>query len=586
MKRSLLQGTTALVLAMLAGCGSSDDCETTATCGAGPEPAPSVDASSDASTDAGPNGQAPDSGAPDVLRDATAEAEAAPVCDRTKSPAEDACVLTSDAGVFVAALAGDAGLAADASDAGPGTGTRADPYRSITLAIAAAQKAQKRVYVCADTGTFDEHVAITGPAGDAGAAPDAAAGDAGGAPTLEIYGGVVCAATPGSDSGTPGYDAQARAKIAPVIATGVPALRIAGLRSRVVLHDFDIQAPDETIAGASSIAVFVDHADAVLDHVSIKAGKGAVGVAGADGTAGADGATAGAAQKGEGAYAGMGVTIGGWWSAGPSACGSRGGDGGGGHYSLDGSPGLSGTPVTNVTPANVDNHGATDANGLAGSRGNPGGVGTVGTATGSFWSAGYLPAVAGSPGTDGFTGQGGGGGGGGLCGTSGWIGSAGGAGGMGGCGGKGGSGGKGGGASVALFSWAGTASLTACDLVSAAGGNGGNGGNGGPSGKGKPGGLGGVGPDPSVTTAGSGGDGGDGGLGGPGAGGSGGPSYVVVYAGTPPASDAATTMARGTAGAPGAGGTGKKIDGSTLTAPSGAVGAVGTMLEISLPDGG
>ena len=97
------------------------------------------------------------------------------MCDPTRDPSDEPCVLDNAYGVFVASP-GDAG-SGDGGDAGPSAlaadGSMAHPYPTIAQALANL-RTKTRIYVC--NGVFGEHVTVTTP--------------------VSIYGGLSCAAGP------------------------------------------------------------------------------------------------------------------------------------------------------------------------------------------------------------------------------------------------------------------------------------------------------------------------------------------------------------------------------------------------------
>jgi hypothetical protein len=493
----------------------------------------------------GPDDVSGDAIEPDVpgIVDVRTEADA---CDpgTSKSPVDNACLISETYGVFVSPQGSDT----------TGVGTRSAPYKTLLKALQAAKGNVMRVYAC------DEGTGYT----------DALSIDA----TLDgmsLYGGFEC--------GTWAYAGTRRARVHP--ASGV-ALSVKSLTTGLTLEDFEFVAADAPV-GASSIGGVVDTAlNVVLRRVRIAAGKGGGGENGADGAKGGDGPSTGQAQQGSPAMCPPATSPqnGGAWSAG-SACGSLGGNGGQAAQNNDGAPGFPGNPRTGVTPPDVNNRGTegpTGQDGKAGSVGNAGGSGTASAANGTFTSVGYTVAAAGGNGTVGNVGQGGGGGGASNApASSTCIGASGGAGGMGGCGGSPGMGGASAGASVALLVWMSPLTLDGCNLTAGAGGAGGNGGKGGVGGKGKDGALGGAGfvgeagapADGGVGLGpgGQGGPGGNGGNGGSGAGGNGGPSYGVVYKGTVPTKVGGTVIAHGAGGGKGMGGSV-----GSAKAPDGTVG--------------
>jgi hypothetical protein len=371
---------------------------------------------------------------------------------------------------------------------------------------------------------------------------------------VNLYGGFECA--------TWTYATTRRARVHP--ASGM-ALTVKSLTTGATVENFEFDAADSAM-GASSIGAVVDTAlNVVLRGVKVVVGKGGGGANGLDGGKGADGPTVTWEQNGFPASCPYSNAWqrGGQWPDTTSRCQSQAGLGGPANQGSLGTPGWSGLPKTDVTPADVDNGGAegpVGQDGKAGSPGNAGDRGAPGSAFGTFVAGGYVIGPSGSAGTVGKVGQGGGGGGGSN--VTEWptrcIGASGGAGGMGGCGGEPGTGGASAGASVALISWLSALTLDHCELISAAGGNGGNGGNGGKGGKGQSGGAGGAAYEGDAGAplgkGGNGGPGGNGGNGGSGAGGNGGPSCALVYKGMAPTKLNGTVVMHGAAGLKGTGG--------------------------------
>jgi hypothetical protein len=534
----------ALLLVMSPACSTDPNCSDTATC-----PAPGgSDAGADAGTDASVTGDAGGSAdgdvwgggdGPDGSLPSDGSPEAAPPCDKDAAPADAACLIDDQYGVFVSPKGDDAA----------GQGTKAAPYKTLAKAIADAKAKTKRVYACDDGTGYPESITI-------GTSLDGTV----------AYGGFACGAWT--------YSATAKAVVKPASGT---ALKVSALTTGLKFDGFEFDSPDATTAGGSSIAVIVDSAQNVaFNNVKVVAGKGGAGVAGVDGAKGDDGLSVDPQQQG-GLNASCSALSrpGGTWPT-QSACGSLGGPGGDGKRESDGTAGSAGNPRTNVTPAGADNGGPNGGQGgTIGSVGNAGSPGTASIATGAFSATGHVPATGGANGKDGYPGQGGGGGASNAPFGTGCFGASGGAGGMGGCGGKPGTGGASGGASVALLSWQSGVTLTGCTLISAAGGAGGKGGNGGAGGKGQDGAAGGQGitAPTAIGAGGKGGKGGNGGAGGPGAGGNGGPSYALVYNGTEPV-QTTTTLSAGLGGAKGAGGTA-----GAVLAPDGTAGTAQQKLQ-------
>ena len=560
MKRAalwILAGSVAAVSAAFAyGCVVNDTCASDGTC-ARPGDGGTVEAAEAAVTSAIPDsaGSCVDGGNCSVPADGASEDSPTDtfVCDPTKEPRDQPCVLADSDGVFVAsALVADGGTdaAADAgADAGAsGTlpfaadGSMARPYSTIGQALANLGK-KTRIYVC--NGAYAEQVRVTSP--------------------VSIYGGLSCpTGSAGAAWAYVGGNSQ--------VTSPSPdyALSVTGVASgTVTIEDMAFASPSAIVPGGSSIAALVAASTVHLRRVTLKAGNGAAGAAGADGISMANYAgvaPSGGPQVWNGTPSFMPI------SGGPGAINkcahygsSAGGDGGLGCAAGPASPGLgrAGTavppaPVTTAgrdglsfgsalpdagTNANGDDPGADGLSGKAGVAAAPQYYGTLSP---GGWMA--------SPGGDGAPGNPGQGGAGGsdpfynACSEGQSIGGGG--GGAGGCGGAGGKGGSGGGASVAIAAFEATIDMQECVLGAAAAGAGGPGGAGQ---DGQAGGAGGddVSPGP-VHKAGAAGGNGAGGSGG--AGGTGGISVGVLYTGGQLTYDPATSQ-NITLGPPGAGGT-------------------------------
>lgn len=466
-------------------------------------------------------------------------------CDTSKSPSEEACLVSDQFGVFVSPTGDDSS----------GDGSKASPFKTLSKAVATAGSVGKSVYACDDGSGYSEASTLV-----LGATLDG----------LGLFGGFDCANW--------SYSTSAKAKL-----IGAPtAVRIDSVVGGIRVEDFDITAANGGSAGESSIGVLsADSLGVVLRRVNVTAGAGANGDPGVDGSSGADGASVGTTPIGKPVDCSAPADqTGGSWGA-QSNCGSKGGVGGTAYVDADGDGGKQGTPTTDLAgaPAGGGGPGATfigsnGGPGLAGTNGASGGVGVSAASAGTFGAAGFTPA-SGQPGVDGFPGQGGGGGGA-SKGSPTCVGASGGAGGLGGCGGTKGSGGGGGGASVALVSWASELTLDSCTLVSAKGGDGGEGGDAGGGGSGGPGGTGGL-ASGGLGKGGDGASGGNGGPGGSGAGGTGGPSYALVYSDTKPTKQGTVTLTPGTNGSKGAGG--KVLVSGINPAPDGNDGLSGQEFE-------
>ena len=430
-------------------------------------------------------------------------------CDPSKAPSEDVCVVDDSYGVFVDAAAPSSGA----------DGSKAHPFPTFADALPVAKHAGKRVYACA--GSYDEHVAVSGGALDG----------------LAVFGGLTC--------GSWTYDATKKPRIAP--STQGPALALAQLTAGARWEDVELDAPDGSGAGASSIAVDVRaSSQVVFRRIVVHAGKGQPGADGA-----APMSWSGAAPNGQNA---LGTNMPG--PAVTNTCTSGNSVGGaGGHDPNAGSPG---SPVIMPPFPSMSDDGAggamtggcPGAAGHAGSWGAGGAAGAGAAALGSLDANDAWKAPSGMNGGAGGTGQGGGGG-------TGFptSGGAGGSGGTGGCGGTGGGLGGGGGASIGIVSNGSLVQLFSSQITASDGGRGGRGGDGQ---------LAQLGGQPgSGTQYGCGGGvGGNGGSGGGGGGGAGGLSVGILNAGSSQVSwDGARatdeqTLPNIVVAAPGSGGTG------------------------------
>ena len=419
--------------------------------------------------------------------------------DPSSGTAEDGC------GVFVSASVGD--------DAGPGT--RAQPVRTLAVAISLAQSGAMRVYACAEV--FPE--AVTVPSG------------------VEVWGGLDCA----RDWIYVGADRPTVLAPEPDI---IP-LQVKGGAGISTLADLRIEAADASLPGGSSIAMLVHPgAAAAVRRSELIAGDGADG---SPGEHGGDGpATGGTSGWTGGPTCSANVVPGG--PAVVTSCddgNTVGGEGGDGEVS-GGGDGLYGQPEPQPNPMGFGLGGSGEVAGLQCLSGVDGFNGTDGAHGLGSRGAGRITVDGwegepGGNGGNGRPGQGGGGGGGSrggslYCGPGPETpkgGASGGSGGGGGCGGKGGQGGGFGGASVGLISFSGDVSLDATSIVTGRGGDGGAGGLAQFGGaQGAPG-IGGVSVGGSHAGC-AGGWGGQGGNGGYGGGGLGGPSLGVAHLLTQP----------------------------------------------------
>ncbi|XXX78127.1 hypothetical protein WMF30_05090 [Sorangium sp. So ce134] len=457
-----------------------------------------------------------------------------PACDG--DPTQDASAVSDECAVFVSANAGSGG-----------DGTKANPYASLSDAVANAKG--KRVLACA-SGVFAESVTI-----EVG---------------LEVIGGFDC------DAGWT-WSEQARSTIEG--RAGAAALTLTETASGAKMRSFAIHAADAkdaaaeahaTEAGRSSIGVVVADIEAELAQVDVTARDG---VDGANGVMPTEAPQAGASapdteQTRPSNACGLPAAVRGG-DPGVTTCEdgeTRGGAGGpGGITGTDdgnGQTGKDGAPPPEPNPEEYGLGGAgqTGANCRRGEDGAPGGPGEAGSSGNSTQLT--LAGIEGGDGDDGKTGkkgQGGGGGGGAKAGlfcpagasTVEGPGASGGGGGAGGCGGQGGGGGKAGGSSIGVVSLGTKLVLTEVTVAVGKAGKGGDGAGGRGGALGGSGATGGT-PSPLGGSAGCrGGDGGQGGMGGPGAGGRGGHAVGVAYAA---ASSAAFALKSFMAGTPGNGG--------------------------------
>ncbi len=448
----------------------------------------------------------------DALADATEGADGF-MCDPSKTPSEEACVIADGLGVFVSPMGSDMA----------GAGTKESPFATVGYALK-HMGSVSRVYIC--NGAFHEMgtVRIVSPVG--------------------LFGGLTC------PTGTSTDWSHVDGGVASItMAPDQVALEIVGVSGAVDVEDLALSAlpavgMDDAGNGLSSVAVVVDHSNVTFRRCTMSAGNGADGADGGTGSNYTGGSNAPNGQAGDdggnGGAGGLVVctdgtsSLGGVGGTGTLTSATNGGDGGavpmpptaGGF----GAGGAAGMGASACTPGNLG------ANGLPGSGGAAANAGAYGTWT----DGGWLP-TAGGAGSSGNPGQGGGGGGGkrALPGTGG---------GAGGCGGAGGRGGGGGGASFALVCLSSSVTLDTCTLMTGRGGRGGNGSDGQP-------GQGGGNPATPIGFLGClGGPGGNGAGGAGGAGGTGGSSACILYQGALPSGT--PTCSPGAGGIGGAGGKG------------------------------
>ncbi len=520
-----LMATALLVAAFGYGCGqtTAGTCADNATCvdDGGPPDATGADVNSEVAPH--PDGGPGDDGT--VAHPEAGGDDGGPgTCVQTDEPKDQPCLVDEAYGVFVSTTTGTLS----------GAGTRASPLKTIDAAISLAVPeggaTPKRVYVC--TGTYDETITI------------AADRD-----KVKVFGGFTCASSTWTYTG-------ALATIAPST-QGVP-LTLTGLTSALFADlEIDAQSAPQTApatgSGASSIAVVANGSMGIeFRRTKLVAGNGQPGANGVLTPYTAAMLPTAADLNGNAADGGSG-----WpsqrshlsrWSHDDRRQGwqlRRKGNGDPGLPALGGGSG--GTSAQCL--AAVATGGAAGTGSGAAQNGN--GAAAAGAFAGFTWQPG-----SGTAGADGAPGQGGGGGG--AVDPGG-----GGGGGAGGCGGAGGGGGGGGGASAAVLSVVSSLTLTNATLVSATAGNGGIGVSGQPGqSQGGGGGL------QAGSDGCSGGRGGAGGAGGAGGGGAGGVSAGILYKGSAPTIDMATTtnFAQGQGGTKGAGavpGTNDGINGPT-----------------------
>jgi hypothetical protein len=422
----------------------------------------------------------------------------------TPSVTSDPCILSETYGIFVSPAGSDTAA-----------GTRLAPVATLGHGIDLAKAAGKRVYACATAGSYTENLVV-------GTSRDG----------VQVYAGLDCTTSPAQWT----YSVADKAMLAP--ASGY-ALALQTLSTGTSFTDFGFAATAAAGAGSSSIAVFASNAAGVVfTRCSVQAGAGA---AGADATQPAPfGAAAPTGNLGT-------LTAGGGPTA-NNACPTSIG-GAGGAPAATGSDGSDGQPGTS-NKGTATGCATTTTGGSTGAAGMPGGASAGAASWASLTASGWTP-TPGQTGQAGTVGQGGGGGG------SVDLTGGGGAGGAGGCGGAGGPGGGGGGSSIAVLLFDTTIDLEACALTA------GNAGAGGAGAAGQTGQTGGSHGNGFVgSNACPGGKGGLGGNGGQGGGGAGGVSAGVIWIGTAPTINGASTPSAttltgvtfGTAGAAGTGG--------------------------------
>jgi hypothetical protein len=314
-------------------------------------------------------------------------------------------VVDDPQGIFVAPSGDDAE-----------SGSKDEPFRTITKAISEAADTGGTIYVC--NGTFEEHLVVS-------------------ADRVVIRGGYAC---PSATITGWLYEAGTRARVRP--SDPGYALHLDAVDG-FVASDLDLAARDATAAGASSVGVFASSSTAVrFERLRIVAGDG---MDGDDGMIAESNHFTGTPHGNNATLAAGGLAVVCACGDGSMSTGALGGAGGitptaGGlglpDYMMGGgAPGAAGTAVTACTNGGLGAPAPT--------RAQASGAQVVGSINASD---GWVPR-AGSNGSNGEPGQGGGGGGGAV-----GAGKGGGGGGAcGGCGGSGGPGGMGGGASIGLL---------------------------------------------------------------------------------------------------------------------------------------
>ncbi|WP_437928499.1 hypothetical protein WMF37_04380 [Sorangium sp. So ce291] len=156
-------------------------------------------------------------------------------------PSELTSVVKDTCGVFVSASGND-----------DGPGTKAEPVKTLSEAIARAEEQGSAVYACAEE--FKEAAEL--PAG------------------VKLFGGLDCA------NGWRWIGETAKRVVAP--GEAAIALKVVRGEGAVRIEDVSARAADAQAPGASSIAVLVDGAEAELVRCELVAGNGADGAEGED----------------------------------------------------------------------------------------------------------------------------------------------------------------------------------------------------------------------------------------------------------------------------------------------------------------
>jgi hypothetical protein len=457
---------------------------------------------------------------------------------------------------------------ANGGDAGPGLGTQAAPFTSITAALSAKVAT---IYVCSGATAYTEAVTLSA--------------------NVTLYGGLDC--------GTWAYNAAKPTQLE-AAADSIP-VTLSSLAKGSSVFDFTITAAAASVPGGSSIAILDNGADLSLTNVTVNAGNG---------KAGANGVAPTPAQVQPVVYSDGGVPMNGSAGQAPAACTSTsytpGGAGGqntcnGGTVTTNGGTGGEGLPATAGENGFPGSPAAPDGGMLAPTPGG-GGAGETGTAScgsgaqgadfkgmlgnpgigangfGSIDENGYHGPVA-TPGGFGTPGEGGGGGGGALAcnypSATPYAGPSGGGGGAGGCGGVPGNLGQTGGSSIGIVVFNANLTLTNVKITAVAGGAGGTGA------AGQTGGVGGL-PGGAVAAGACGGaNGGTGGNGGYGPGGAGGNSVGIAISGGTVSLDASSSIATGSVGTGGQG-----SDATVGSTTNGSGGSACKTLTFTGSDGG
>lgn len=372
--------------------------------------------------------------------------------------------LTDELGVFVASN----GL--DIAD-----GTHAHPLASIQAGIDKAKTVGKRVYVCA--GTYKQALVI--------------------ADSISVIGGLDCT----------NNEWRTGSGVSRIESPTSPAIRAKDIKSATRLEGLDVNAPNATAPGGSSIGLLADHATAlVVARTKIVAGNAMNGENGTEGTQLSNAATANGAsevesyqcvQSGGGRVSshtcGYNKFTGTYQlppggAPGTNACvgapvpapesGGSGGSGGIYTASVTAPVPPKVTPTVTYSPQDPSLDAKLASTLRSGAVGTSGPDGSGGAAIGAISANGYTPAD-GTAGKDGSTGAGGNGGDGSPptepvpTDKTVWRGWGGAGGGAGGCPGLAGTAGKGGGASIAALLVESPVTFDTSELQSGTGGAGG-----------------------------------------------------------------------------------------------------------------